>query len=124
MPVYEYQCEDGHVTTVLHASYDLEEIECRQMELVKGTGAKYPCLARARRRPFYLEQTVTGLPTRAPLLPPRPAPRSSKKESADTAGEMMDEFAHDSYQWDRKYAAGGEYAEGDWDSRPKSKRES
>ena len=123
MPTYEYVCEDGHRTIMRNRTVQDKEIECQQMEIVKGTGAEYPCLARACRVPFYLDTTVTGLPTRAPLLPPRPGPRSSKGESSDTAGEMMDEFAHKSYQWDRKYAAGGEYAEGDWASRPKSRRE-
>ena len=112
-PVYTFHCPTGHTFDRRVSGYDDACSKCPECDDV------------GVRRSFYLEQTVTGLPTRAPLLPPRPGPRSSKGESADTAGEMMDEFAHKSYQWDRRYAAGGEYAEGpDWTARARSKRES
>ena len=114
MPWYTYRCPLGHAFD-RRAGYDDAAMKCRE----RG------CSKVAVRRSFYLEQTVTGLPTRAPLLPPRPAPRSSRREGPDTAAEMMDEFAHKSYQYDKKYAAGGEYAEGpDWTARARSRRES
>ena len=113
MPVYTFHCPAGHTFDRRVTGYDDACCKCPEPG----------CDEVGVRRAFYLEQAVTGLPTRAPLLPPRPGPRSSKGESADTAGEMTDEFAHRSYQWDKKYAAGGEYADR-WDERPKSKRES
>lgn len=118
MPIYDYVCELSHVTTQ-RGSYDAAEIVC--------TGGDPACCGKcsrqAHRRPFSLDYGVTGLPTRGPILPAPPAPRSTAKEkSSEIWGEMMDEQAHEQHQYAKKYGRGGEMADRH-DERPKSSRE-
>ena len=108
MPFYVYDCGGGH-------TFD------RRSRMDEATAPCPTCGAEARRRPFYLEQGVIGLPTRGAIIPPRPAPRSRAKERPGMADEMLDEYVHESYNWDKRFARGGEYAK-DADSRPVSAR--
>ena len=109
MPFYMYDCPiDGYLGT-------------RRGRMEDATITCPTCGAEAPRRPFYLEQGVIGLPTRGAIIPPRPSPRSSAKERPDLANEMLDEFVHESYNWDKKYARGGEYAR-DFESRPTGRK--
>ena len=110
MPTYEFVCDDGHVTRVPNASINQVDWPCND------------CGIQATRRPFYLDTAVTRLPTRGPLIPARPAPRSTKGENTDTWLEMTHEEAYTQDKWARKYSRGGELADR-WDEHPTGARE-
>lgn len=111
MPTYTYTCDRcNRELTIYQAPLNQEYWPC------KGCGFLM------RRRPFYIDTAVTGLPTRGPIIPPAPLPRSSEKENTNTWKEMLDEYAYESHKHDRKYGRGGEYADA-WDERPRGVRE-
>ena len=110
MPTYLYDCKQcDSVIEKRDASYDLRQIDCA-------------CGGRADRRPFYLDTAVTRLPTRGPIIPPRPASRSSKGENTDTWKAMLDEYAYEEHKHAKHYGRGGELADR-WDEKPKGVRE-
>ena len=112
IPTYEYICDEqpNHITIIVQAPLDQEITIC-------GVDGNI-----ARRRPFYLDTAVTRLPTRGPLIPARPAPRSTKDENTDTWLEMTHEEAYTQDKWARKYSRGGELADR-WDEHPTGARE-
>lgn len=112
MPIYEYVCDEdpNHVTVITHAHLDQEITICS----VEGNIA--------RRRPFYTDTAVTRLPTRGPLIPAKPKPRSTAGENTDTWLDMTHEEADRQHQWAKKYSRGGELADRH-DERPTGTRE-
>ena len=94
MPTYEYICDDdpSHIITIPNAKLDQEITLCT----VDGSIA--------RRRPFYLDTAVTRLPTRGPIIPARPKPKSTAGENTDTWLEMTHEEAYTQDKWARKYS--------------------
>ena len=130
MPIYDYICSEGHVTTQ-RGSYDDAEIVCLvdvTYEFFKDKDGRSiyltdPCLEQAHRRPFSTDYGVSGLPTRGPIVPAPPAPRSTSGEESDTVwGEIMDTQAHEQHEHAKKYGRGGELADR-YDERPKTSRE-
>ena len=106
MPVYEFICPSGHITE-RRSDLDTDTIECPEPVDRLGPLCRLP----ARRRPFYESQAVTNLPTRGPILPIRPKPRSTHGEKPDYAKEIWDETAWQQYQYDKRYGPGGDYAD-------------
>lgn len=103
MPMYRYVCEDGHEFEQ-RGGYDDDVVDCLQMELVPQTGAKYPCLAPAKRQAVYRDQSVIFSGpgwTKSIVPPPEPLPPSSAGESTDIHFEKLDEFASKQYDYDR-----------------------
>ena len=122
MPTYEYVCDDGHITVVRSANIDEDNIVCMAERVVCCEDHPEPCWNSARRRSFYYDTAVTRLPTRGPIIPPSPAPRSTKGESSDTWLEMTHEEAYRQHDWAKKYSRGGELADRH-DERPTGTRE-
>ena len=117
MPIYEYVCELGHVTTQ-RGGYDDAEIVCNGPKLCEDCTPF--CFRPAYRRPFNKDYGVLGLPTRGPILPAPPAPRSTSGEESDTIwAEIMDTQAHEQHEHAKKYGRGGELADR-YDERPKN----
>ena len=118
MPTYEYVCEEGHHILLRNAPIDQGEIICT----VELLDLNYYCMAPAKRVPFYLDTAVTRLPTRGPIIPPRPTPRSSKKENTDIWKEMLDDYAYAEHRHSTHYGRGGDLADR-YDERPSGGRE-
>ena len=111
MPTYEYVCP-ACGSRYVH----------RDMPPDCGAITCDACNTDAPRVPFYLDTAITGLPTRGPLIPARPKPRSTAKENADNWLDMTHEEAYRQHEWSKRYGRGGEYAR-DFDDRPATKRE-
>ena len=110
MPTYDYVCVYcRRVTTRRNCSTALRSILC-------------VCGSQADRVPFYLDTAVTRLPTRGPIIPARPAPKSTAGENTDTWLEMTHEEAYRQHKWASKYSRGGELADR-YDERPSGTRE-
>ena len=86
------------------------------------TAVECVCGSTARRRPFYYDTAVTRLPTRGPIIPAKPLPRSTKDENTDTWLEMTHEEAYRQHEWAKKYSRGGELAD-KHEERPTGTRE-
>lgn len=91
MPRYDYKCPAGHLFEQ-EAGYDDSKFPCQK----KG------CDLLAKREAVY-EQYVTfkgdGFTTTV-TPPPRPVPKSTRKENTKIDFEIKDQFAHDSYKYD------------------------
>lgn len=116
MPTYTYECELGH-TFDTRAGLDDEVVGCKE-PFYKSDDPDRPdgvitCGLPARRRPFYEDTSVSGLPTRAPILPSRPKIKDTSQLKEQDWVDAMSETAHEQYQYDKKYGKGGEHADSD-----------
>lgn len=112
MPIYEYLCEDGHVTE-RRGDLDEDTITCLHMTklpVVAESGAAvaqaHYCNKSARRRPAYASQGVIfpGVGFTRTVIPPKPPdPKTEAGEPTPDWFEKLDEYAEKQHKDDVNY---------------------